>query len=164
MDATASPSLLPPSAGEGSAPLERHVTVAVDSVGGASARPYTYAVPAALSDLAIGEAVLVEFGRRQAVGVVLADTVAPDGVVAKPIASRVRSDGPLLPDLSLALARSIADHYLAPIALVIRAMLPPGFLERLELVAERTPDGRRGEPDDPGRSHAPADANGPPGA
>ena len=54
---------------------------------------------------------------------------------------RVRADGPLLPPLSLALARSIADHYLAPPALVLRAMLPPGLLERLELVAELTPGG-----------------------
>ena len=36
-------------------------------------------------------------------------------------------------------ARWIADHYLAPPALVIRAMLPPGLLERLDLVAERLP-------------------------
>ena len=57
----------------------------------------------------------------------------------KPIVERVRADGPLLPPLTLALARWIAEHYLAPPALVIRAMLPPGLLERLELVAERTP-------------------------
>ena len=38
--------------------------------------------------------------------------------------------------------RWIADHYLAPPALVVRAMLPPGLLERLELVAERTPAAR----------------------
>ena len=60
----------------------------------------------------------------------------------KPIVERVRADGPLLPPLTLALARWIAEHYLAPPALVIRAMLPPGLLERLELVAERTPDAR----------------------
>ncbi len=42
------------------------------------------------------------------------------------------------PRLSLELARWIADHYLAPASLVVRAMLPPGMLERLELVAEAT--------------------------
>ena len=64
---------------------------------------------------------------------------AAGGVEPKPIVDRVRADGPLLPPLTLALARWIAEHYLAPPALVIRSMLPPGLLERLELVAERTP-------------------------
>ncbi|HEV7810482.1 MAG TPA: hypothetical protein VGO64_07775, partial [Candidatus Limnocylindrales bacterium] len=114
------------------------MTVAIDAAGGAGGRTYTYVVPAGVADLDPGEAVLVEFGRRQALGVVLGDAVAPEGVAAKPILSRVRSDGPLLPPLTLRLAAWIADHYLAPPALVVRAMLPPGFLERLELVAERT--------------------------
>jgi primosomal protein N' (replication factor Y) len=116
----------------------RHVAVAIDAAGGAGGRRYTYAVPPELADLEPGEAVLVEFGRRQALGVVLADAPPPDGIVAKPIASRVRADGPLLPPLSLRLVDWIADHYLAPPALVVRAMLPPGLLERLELLAERT--------------------------
>src|SRR5712691_3722105 len=116
----------------------RHVEVAIDAAGGGGARRYTYAVPPALADLEAGEAVLVEFGRRQALGIVLGDAPPPAGIVAKPIAGRVRADGPLLPPLALALARWIADHYLAPPALVLRAMLPPGLLERLELLAERT--------------------------
>jgi primosomal protein N' (replication factor Y) len=116
----------------------RHVAIAIDAAGGAGNRRYTYAVPPELADLSPGEAVLVEFGRRQALGVVLADAPPPDGIAAKPIVSRVRADGPLLPTLSLRLADWIADHYLAPPALVIRAMLPPGLLERLELLAERT--------------------------
>jgi primosomal protein N' (replication factor Y) len=117
---------------------ERLVEVAVDAAGAGGSRPFTYSVPEALADLEDGEAVLVEFGRRQALGVVL----GPAGEVpatTKPIVERVRADGPLLPPLTLALARWIAEHYLAPPALVIRAMLPPGLLERLELVAERTP-------------------------
>ena len=116
----------------------RHVEVAVDAAGGGGARRYTYAVPPALAGLEAGEAVLVEFGRRQALGIVLGDAAPPDGIVAKPVAGRVRADGPLLPPLALALAAWIADHYLAPPALVLRAMLPPGLLERLELLAERT--------------------------
>src|SRR6476469_3405170 len=116
----------------------RHVAVAIDAAGGAGNRRYTYAVPPELADLSPGEAVLVEFGRRQALAVVLADAPPPDGIAAKPIVSRVRADGPLLPPLSLRLADWIADHYLAPPSLVLRAMLPPGLLERLELIAERT--------------------------
>jgi len=123
---------------DATAPFARHVSVAIDAAGGGGARGYTYIVPPHLADLVAGEAVLVEFGRRQALGVVLGDASPPDGIVAKAIVGRVRADGPLLPPLALALARWIAEHYLAPPALVLRAMLPPGFLERLELLAERT--------------------------
>jgi primosomal protein N' (replication factor Y) len=127
------------------------VEVAVDAVGGAGGRTWTYAVPDRLADLAAGEAVLVEFGRRQTLGVVLGDAAddAATTVDPKPISDRVRADGPLLPPLSLAFARWIAGHYLAPAALVVRAMLPPGMLERLELVAERRPDAPSGAPSDP---------------
>ncbi len=118
--------------------MVRHVEVAIDAAGGGGARRYTYAVPPELADLEAGEAVLVEFGRRQALGIILGDAPPPAGIVAKPIAGRVRADGPLLPPLALGLAGWIAGHYLAPPALVLRAMLPPGLLERLELLAERT--------------------------
>jgi primosomal protein N' (replication factor Y) len=121
----------------------RLVEVAVDAVGGGGSRTYTYAVPDRLADLAAGEAILVEFGRRQALGVVLGDVASGDidpAVDPKPIADRVRADGPLLPPLSLEFARWIGTHYLAPPSLVIRAMLPPEMLERLELVAERLPE------------------------
>ena len=123
----------------GTAP-DRLVEVAVDAPGGGS-RTYTYAVPPALADLEAGEAVLVEFGRRQALGIVMGPALAEPGVLAKPLADRVRADGPLLPGLSLELARWVSTHYLAPPAFVLRAMLPPGLLERLELVAEFRPDG-----------------------
>ncbi|MCU0477404.1 MAG: primosomal protein N' [Chloroflexi bacterium] len=117
------------------APGVRHVEVAIDATGIAGTRTWTYAVPAALGDVVAGEAVLVDWGRRRALGIVLGDATPPDGVTPRPLAARVRADGPLLPPLSLALARGIADHYLAPSALVIRAMLPPGLLERLDMVA-----------------------------
>jgi primosomal protein N' (replication factor Y) len=126
-------------------PPTRAVEVAIDAAGGGGARTYTYAVPPALAGLLPGEAVLVEFGRRQALGVVLGETNAPEGIALKPIAARIRTDGPLLPPLSLDLARWIAAHYLAPPAIVIRAMLPPGLLERLDLVAERRPGAPPGD-------------------
>ena len=119
----------------------RLVEVAVDAIGSGGSRTYTYAVPDRLADVEPGEAVLVEFGRRQAVGIVLGAAEAQPGVEPKAIGDRIRADGPLLPPLSLALARWIAGHYLAPPALALRAMLPPEMLERLELVAERRPPG-----------------------
>ena len=135
------PGLLAPVEGEPEPATSalRHVEVAIDAAGGGGNRSYSYTVPPELADLADGEAVLVEFGRRQALGIVLGPGEPPPGIAAKPIAGRVRADGPLLPPLALRLARWIADHYLAPPSLVLRAMLPPGLLERLELIAERTP-------------------------
>ena len=143
-------------------PAARHVEVAVDAAGVAGSRTWTYLVPDSLSDVAAGEAVLVEWGRRRAVGIVLGDAPAPDGVTARPLGARVRADGPLLPPLALSLAREIAAHYLAPPALAIRAMLPPGLLEKLELVATpldppaTTPVPGSGSPL-PGRDSATAD-------
>ena len=113
--------------------------VAVDAAGAGGSRPYTYQVPAALADLVPGEAVLVEFGRRQALGVVLGEARTAPGAATKPIVDRVRADGPLLPPLTLDLVRWVAEHYVAPPALVVRSFLPPGLLERLELVAEAAP-------------------------
>ena len=122
------------------------VEVAVDAPG--ASRTYTYLLPGRLADVEAGEAVLVEFGRgRQALGVVLGRATGELAGEAKSVIARVRADGPLLPALSLAFARWISEEYLAPPAAVLRSMLPPGMLERLDLVAERipTPAGVPGE-------------------
>ncbi|MFV2065108.1 MAG: primosomal protein N', partial [Chloroflexota bacterium] len=113
----------------------RFVEVAVDAPGVPGGRAFTYAVPAALADIRLGEAVMVEFGRRRAVGIVLA-AVAEPGMETKPLLARVRSDGPLMGDLWRRLARHIASYYVAPPGLVVRAMLPPGLMERIELFAQ----------------------------
>src|SRR6185295_11740992 len=118
----------------------RLVAVAVDAAGAAGQRPFSYRVPEHLADLAPGEAVLVEFGRRQALGIMLGPGEVVAGVETKPIVDRVRADGPLLPELSMRLAAWVSGHYLAPPAITLRAMLPPGLLERLELVAELRPE------------------------
>jgi primosomal protein N' (replication factor Y) len=130
-------------AGLGSS-ASRLVEVAVDVAGARGPATFTYALPTRLADVEPGEAVLVEFGRRQALGVVMGPATTQPDAETKPVIDRVRADGPLLPPLSLALARWISEHYLAPPALVLRAMLPPEMLERLELVAERRPGGGNG--------------------
>jgi primosomal protein N' (replication factor Y) len=125
----------------------RLVEVAVDAPGGPGPRTWTYAVPADLADLELGEAVLVPFGKggRQALGIVVGEAAARSAdagtLEARPIAARVRTDGPLLPPLALSFAVGLAARYLAPVAAVVRAMVPPGLLERLELVVEVTPGG-----------------------
>ena len=135
-----------PRAADGTA---RRVSVAVDAPAGPGARTFTYLVPPALDDLEPGEAVLVPFGKggRQSLGIVLGDAPLEmgDATVPRPdlrwIVARIRADGPLIPPLTLALGRWIAEHYLAPVAMVLRSMLPPGMLERLEVLAEVTPAG-----------------------
>jgi primosomal protein N' (replication factor Y) len=115
------------------------VEVAVDAPG--ATRTYDYFVPSRLVPIEPGEAVLVEFGRRQALGIVLGPSTDLAGIELKPLLARVHADGPLLPRLTLSFARWISEEYLAPPAAVIRSMLPPGMLERLELVAEWLPPG-----------------------
>ena len=119
------------------------VEVAVDAPAGPGPRTWTYLVPHGTGELEPGEVVLVPFGRggRQSIGIVVGPGTATAGTDLRPIAAVVRTDGPVLPGLALSLAGWIAGHYLAPLALVIRAMLPPGMLERTELVAEVTPAG-----------------------
>ena len=137
--------LMLPADEEGFSASGNVVDVAVDAPAGPGPRTYSYLVPPELGALEPGEAVLVPFGKggRQAIGIVLGPSPASPGPAPelRPIAARVRSDGPLLPPLALAFALRLADRYLAPPAVVMRAMLPPGMLERLELVAEVTPDG-----------------------
>ena len=116
--------------------------MAIDAAGPAGGQTFTYHLPQELGDVGPGEAVLVEYGRRRALGIVMGPGDRQPGRETKPILARVRSDGPLLPPLQVALARHIAPHYLAPPALVLRAMLAPGMLERVERVT-RHGDGRR---------------------
>jgi len=115
----------------------RFVEVAVDAAGVPGGRTFTYRVPPALGAVLPGEAVIVEYGRTRAVGVVLADAPVPDRET-KPLLARVRGERPLLPPLGARLASLIADRYLAPPGLVVRAMLPPGFLETVTLMARAT--------------------------
>ncbi len=119
----------------------RLVDVAVDAVGPRGGQTFTYHLSGPLSDLAPGEAVLVEYGRRNAVGVVMGAGTDDPGRSTKPVLARIRSDGPLLPPLQVRLARHIATHYLAPPAMVVRSMLAPGMLERLERVVRPATDG-----------------------
>ncbi len=59
--------------------------------------PTTTRCPSRLVPVEPGEAVLVEFGRRQALGIVLGPSTGVTGIELKPMLARVRADGPLLP-------------------------------------------------------------------
>lgn len=136
----------------------RWIEVAVDAAWVPGGRAFTYHVPAALADLAIGEAVLVDYGRRRSVGLVMGQSGQPPDRDTKPVLARIHSEGPLLPELSVRLARHIAEHYLAPPGMVVRQMLPPGMLERVELVAHAVNGGTRlafGQPAPAARMYSP---------
>ena len=86
------------------------VEVAVDAPAGPGPRTYTYLVPAALGDLEPGEPVLVPFGRAggRRSGSSSGRARRRRRAAARelrPVAARVRSDGPLLPPLAAALRR-----------------------------------------------------------
>ena len=140
---------------------EPAVEVAVDAPG--ASRTYNYSVPARFDP---------DRGRRGGAGRVRPGPAGPRrrsrapgapepsrAIELKPILARVRADGPLLPPLTLEFARWISEEYLAPPAATLRSMLPPGMLERLELVAEWLPDHAGGEGGDDGRAEG-ADADG----
>ena len=118
------------------------VEVAVDAPG--ATRTYDYSVPSRLVPIDPGEAVLVEFGPDGRPWASCSGLrPASRGIELKPLLARVHADGPLLPPLTLSFARWISEEYLAPPAATLRSMLPPGMLERLELVAEWLPPGWR---------------------
>ncbi len=118
----------------------RRVEVAVDVAGVPGGRCYTYHVPPGirLAGIGPGDAVLVPYGKRQVVGVVLGEGTGKADLETKPVLARIHADRSLLPPLQARLASFVAQHYLAPPGMVVRAMLPPGLLERVELMARST--------------------------
>ncbi len=106
----------------------RPVRVAVEAVADRPERTFSYLLPASLGDPAPGALLLVPYGRRLALGYLLAgDTEVSDGLKA---VEAVVSGPMLTPDL-LALAEEIAAYYRAPIGTTLAAMLPPGLESRL---------------------------------
>jgi primosomal protein N' (replication factor Y) (superfamily II helicase) len=108
---------------------DRAVRVAVDALADRPERTFSYRVPPELEMPAPGSLLLVPYGRRLALGYLLAgDADAPSGEL-KPIEAVV-SAPMLTPDL-LALAEEIAAYYRAAIGTTLAAMLPPGLESRL---------------------------------
>ncbi|MBX3029105.1 MAG: primosomal protein N' [Chloroflexi bacterium] len=139
--------------------MSRLVDVAVDAPGVLGGVLYTWSVPPTLADLAVGEAVLVGYGRREAVGVVLQEHPPGDEPVdVKPVLARIRSDGPLLTPLQARLAVHVTRTYLAPAGMVVRQMLPPHELERLDQVVVAAGLPGEGSAGPPGSGAAPGSA------
>lgn len=87
---------------------------------------FTYEVPASFHDAVLpGSRVIVPFGRRAMVGVILGPSdKLPDVAQFKQIL-RILDPVPALSPQLLQLGRWLADYYVAPLGEVFRAMLPP---------------------------------------
>jgi primosomal protein N' (replication factor Y) (superfamily II helicase) len=123
------------------------VRVAVEALADRPERAFTYLLPPELGSPAPGSLLLVPYGRRLALGYLLAGATEPEpGIELRSVEAVV--SGPMLtPDL-LALAEEIAVYYCAPLGATIAAMLPPGLESRLERrwrapTADRLPESLR---------------------
>ncbi|MEO7113956.1 MAG: primosomal protein N', partial [Polyangiaceae bacterium] len=89
------------------------------------AHAFTYTLPDALNDRAVpGARVVVPFGNRKAVGVVVDVREGEPPKNAKAILDALDDEPALPPDL-LAFLRDVSHYYLAPIGEVIKLSLPP---------------------------------------
>jgi len=112
----------------------RTVRVAVDLPGPQGDRLYDY-LPPEHGEVGIGDVVVVPFGGRRAIGIVTSNMGAlppPPGVTLKRAEAKL-SDGSVIGPLGMGLAESIATHWLAPLALTVRSLLPPGLLDKVEV-------------------------------
>ncbi|MEY3472212.1 MAG: hypothetical protein RLY63_887 [Chloroflexota bacterium] len=120
--------------GERSSEPPETIRVAVDLPGPQGERLYDY-LPPELGAVGIGDAVVVPFGGRRAIGIVTSNAGVlppPPGVTLKRAEARL-GDAPLIGPLGMQLAEAVATHWLAPLALTIRSLLPPGLLDKVEV-------------------------------
>ncbi len=138
---------------------ERVARVAVEAVADRPERTFSYLLPAEMGDPAPGSLLLVPYGRRLALGYLLApaEQASEPGAAARPdpalkSVEAVVSEPMLTPDL-LTLAEAISTYYRSPIGMTIAAMLPPGLESRLQrrwevLDHDVVPDAGPGQLDD----------------
>jgi primosomal protein N' (replication factor Y) len=112
--------------------------------------PFTYRLPAGVPVLERGVRVLVPFGSRRMIGVVVGPAAEAEGRTLKEVA-RVLDESPLVEPALLDLATWMADHYLAPPGECYRLVLPPAGVRASRAVVRLV---KRGEiADDPVLRH-----------
>ncbi len=116
-----------------------HATICSVALPIPSPRPYSYAIPPNHgAQVTRGARVVVPVRTRELVGVVLdVDTGPAEGL--KPILV-VPDPRPAVPEPLLELADWVAQYYVTPIGLTLRAMLPPGLWGASRLVARLIDD------------------------
>ncbi len=103
------------------------------------ATPLDYRVPEHLATLCqLGQRVLVPLGPRQVQGYVVALTESSEVEALKPIVD-VLDETPLLTPALLTLTRWVADYYMCPWGLVLKAAIPQGFRVKSEAVYHLVP-------------------------
>ncbi len=110
-----------------------YARVVVDIPTRALATPFSYAVPAALAGcLAVGCCVLVEFGRRPAVGYVVAvDARPPESVdPARVLPVRQVLSEPLFDEAAGRAVEWVAREYACPLSDAAHLFCPPGFVAK----------------------------------
>ena len=112
----------------------RVVRVAVDALADRPERTFSYLLPADVGRASPGSLLLVPYGRRLALGYLLADEGSvPIGATSDEELRRVEAivSTPMLTDDLLRLAEEVAAYYRAPIGATLAAMLPPGVDARV---------------------------------
>jgi len=101
-------------------------------------RPFTYALPPG-TGAAPGVRVRVGFGRQRLAGVILGPSrITPAPHIAIKAVEAVLDRHPVLGASQLALARWVADYYIAPIGEAVGLLLPPRMADGEEAPEART--------------------------
>ncbi len=107
------------------------VSVILDIPTRALTGAFTYSVPPNLAaEARIGCAVLVEFGRRPAMGWIVSDGVSEEDLELKPLLQVLT--GPRFDAVTVQVATWIAHRYCAPLSDALRLWLPAGTVPHLE--------------------------------
>src|SRR5258708_2637223 len=108
------------------------IVVNVPSIAGV----FDYSIPERLAGrVGAGHLVIVPFGKRTAQGVVLRLIENPSVVQTKDIIELVDPE-PVLTAAQLALAESLAESTLAPLAAIVELFLPPGLNQQADTIYE----------------------------
>ena len=113
----------------GTADPGRRVRVAVEALADRPERAFSYLLPAQLGNPAPGSLLLVPYGRRLALGYLLAeadDEAPPDLREVEAVVSE-----PMLTAELLTIAEQVTAYYRAPLGTTVASMLPPGLESRL---------------------------------
>jgi primosomal protein N' (replication factor Y) len=109
--------------------MSRYVDVLPDP-GRALSQVFTYDVPERLRPVPVGAQVLVPFGPRSVVGVVVSLREESERAEVRELEA-VFEDVPALPRDAIPLARWLADHYLCELGEALRPFLPHGGAYRI---------------------------------
>ncbi|MDP3937966.1 MAG: primosomal protein N' [Deltaproteobacteria bacterium] len=125
---------------------------------------FTYAVPPGLAArVRPGARILVPFGRRRLTGIALGEGRRDEGGAPRDVALReildvLDDDLPALPESIIALLRWVADYYLHPLGLTLRAALPTALVASSRRTIVLTPAGREMVDTGVGETGLPAEA------